>query len=189
MGGFVACRADGVAGAARCRRMRGVAQQIQRAGSLFFGIQQHPHTEGRIQLLPAGLAAQIGQAVVIVGAFLLPLLHVLEQRVKAVAARLFLPVPAKQAAADLVASGLDLKRDLQRFIGHKMIPFFFNAEHLLCPTSPSMLRIATSPCRRGLGSPQKTYSFCQWLPFVGKTPSGRREMSRERQREGGCHRR
>ena len=37
----------------------------------------------------------------------------------------------------------------------------------LCTTSPSRLRRATSPCRRGLGSPRKVNSFARGSPTRG----------------------
>ena len=47
-------------------------------------------------------------------------------------------------------------------------------------------RDATSPKVRGLGNPRKRHLFAKGSPPLGKTPSGRREMSRKRQKEDAC---
>ena len=89
-----------------------VAQQIQRAGGIGLRVQQHPHTQGGIQLLPAVSARQIGQTVIIFGALLLAGADVIQQGSQAVLPGFVLPVPAQQLAADLIAGRLDLKRRL-----------------------------------------------------------------------------
>ena len=115
MGGLVAGHPHRVAGAAgRCRVGR-TAQQVQRPGGVLFRVQQDTHTEGGIQLLPAGAAIQLQQALVVVGALLLALGQMLQQGVHAVSAGLFLPVPAQQLPADVVAGRFDLERGLQIF--------------------------------------------------------------------------
>ena len=112
VGGFVAGRAHRVAGPAGRRGVRRIAQQVQRLGRVFFRVQQHPHTQGGIQLLPAGFSAQVRHSVVVIRAFFLALGQVLEQGIQAVGPGLLLPVPAQQLAADLIAGRLDLKRRL-----------------------------------------------------------------------------
>ena len=89
-----------------------VAQQVQRAGGIGLRVQQHPHTQGGVQLLPAGLAGKVRHTVVVIRAFLLAGGNMLQQRVQTVRPGLALPVPAQQAAADLIAGGLDLKSHL-----------------------------------------------------------------------------
>ena len=112
VGSFVAGGADGVAGMAGGRGMHRVAQQIQRAGGVSFRVQQHPHTQGSIQLLPAGLAGKVRHTVVVIRAFLLAGGDMFQQRIQTVRPGLALPVPAQQAAADLIAGSLDLKSHL-----------------------------------------------------------------------------
>ena len=128
VGRLVAGGAHRVAGPAGCAGVPGIAQQVQRFGGVLLRVQQHPHAQGGVQLLPAGLAAQVRHPVVIVRAFLLALGNVPQQRVQTVAARLLLPVPAQQAAADLVAFGLDLKCSLQCFVLHNGLLFSSCAE-------------------------------------------------------------
>jgi hypothetical protein len=94
------------------RGVRRVAQQVQRAGGIGLRVQQHPHTQGSVQLLPAGLAGKIRHTVIIIRAFLLAGSNMLQQRIQTVRPGLAFPVPAKQAAADLIAGGLDLKSHL-----------------------------------------------------------------------------
>ena len=112
VGCFVAGRAHGVAGAAGCTRAAGVSQQIQRLFRILFRVQQHTHTDGGVQLLPAALAGKIRHPVIVVRAFLLALGNMVKQCAQTVGAGLVLPVPAQQAAADLIAGGLDLKSGL-----------------------------------------------------------------------------
>ena len=109
MSGLVAGRAHGVARAAGRAGVLGIAQQIQRAGSVLFRVQQHPHTKGGVQLGPARLARKVGHPLVIFRALLLALGDMLQQRIQAVGTGLFLPVPAQQLAADLIAGRFDLK--------------------------------------------------------------------------------
>jgi len=45
--------------------------------------------------------------------------------------------------------------------------FFGYGQASLCTTSPSRLRRATSPCRRGLGSPRKVNGFARGSPTRG----------------------
>ena len=71
VGGFVAGGAHSIAGAAGRTRIAGIAQQIQRFGGILFRVQQNPHTNGGIQLLPAVFAGKIRHTVVVVRAFLL----------------------------------------------------------------------------------------------------------------------
>lgn len=105
--------------APRCRRggplrVGRIAQQVQRPGGVLFRVQQDAHTEGGIQLLPAGAAIQLRQALVVVGALLLALGQMLHQGVHAVSAGLFLPVPAQQLPADVVAGRFYLERGLPK---------------------------------------------------------------------------
>ena len=109
---FVAGGADGVAGMAGGRGVRRVAQQVQRAGGIGLRVQQHPHTQGGVQLLPAGLAGKVRHTVVVIRAFLLAGSNMLQQRIQTVRPGLALPVPVQQTAADLIAGGLDLKSHL-----------------------------------------------------------------------------
>ena len=121
MGGLVAGHPHRVAGAAgRCRVGR-IAQQVQRPGGVLFRVQQDAHTEGGIQLLPAGAAILLRQALVVVGALLLALSQMLQQGVHAVSAGLFLPVPAQQLPADVVAGRFYLERGLQSFVRHNYL--------------------------------------------------------------------
>ena len=118
VGRLVAGGAHRVAGPAGRPGVGRVPQQVQRLGGVVFGVQQDPHAQGGVQLLPAGLAAHVGHMAVVGGALLLAAADVLQQGVKAMAARLRLPVPAQDAPADLVTGGLDLKSGLQIFFGH-----------------------------------------------------------------------
>ena len=112
VGGFVAGGAHSIAGAAGRTRIAGIAQQVQRFGGILFRVQQNPHTNGGIQLLPAVFAGKIRHTVVVVRAFLLALCNVIQQCTQAVRTGFVLPVPAQQAAADLIAGSLDLKGSL-----------------------------------------------------------------------------
>ena len=106
---LIAGGAHGVAGVAGGTGAGGITQQVQRTGSVLFRVQQHPHTQGGIQLLPAGLARKIRHTVVIFRAFLLTALDLPQQGVQRVRPGLLLPVPPQQSAADLIAGSLDLK--------------------------------------------------------------------------------
>ena len=70
-----------------------------------------------------------------------------------------------------------------------LLSFFYNWV-LLHATSPSMLRIATSPCRGGLGSPRKVSGFARGSPTRKDSPgrgrgrvNARRGMAVERMRD------
>ena len=95
MGRFIAGSAHRVAGPAGSSGVLRIAQQIQRAGSILFRVQQHPHTQGGIQLLPAVPARQIGQTVIIFGAFLLAGADMIQQSSQTVLSGFVLPVPAQ----------------------------------------------------------------------------------------------
>ena len=95
MGRFIAGSAHRVAGPAGSSGVLRISQQIQLAGSILFWVQQHPHTQGGVQLLPAVSARQIGQTVIIFGALLLAGTDVIQQGSQAVLPGLILPVPAQ----------------------------------------------------------------------------------------------
>lgn len=76
--------AHSIAGAAGRTRVAGIAQQVQRFGGILFRVQQNPHTNGGIQLLPAVFAGKIRHTVVVVRAFLLALCNVIQQCTQAV---------------------------------------------------------------------------------------------------------
>ena len=120
--GLVAGRAHRVAGAAGSTGVFGIAQQVQRMGGVLFGVQQHPHTQGGVQLAPARPARKVGHPLVILRVLLLALGDVFQQGVQAVGTGLSLPVPAQQPAADLVAGRFDLKCHLQCFVWHSILP-------------------------------------------------------------------
>ena len=124
MGRFIAGSAHRVAGPAGSSGVLRIAQQIQLVRSILFRVQQHPHTQGGIQLLPAVSARQIGQTVIIFGALLLAGADVIQQGSQAVLPGLVLPVPAQQLAADLIAGSFDLKSGLQCFVGHNVSPSY-----------------------------------------------------------------
>ena len=99
-----------------------------------------------VQLLPAGAAIQLRQALVVVGALLLALGQMLQQGVHAVSAGLFLPVPAQQLPADVVAGRFDLERGLQSFVRHNFTSPLSNLS--VCSVDKAGLRHPASAALR-----------------------------------------
>ena len=78
-------------------------------------------------------------------------------------------VRALSSLADISSS----KAWSMNFALHSFAVRFFFSKRSFDTTSPSMLRIATSPCRRGLGSPHRVSGFARGSPT-------RRAVERER---------
>ena len=78
-------------------------------------------------------------------------------------------VRALSSLADISSS----KAWNMNFVLHSFAVRFFFSKRSFDTTSPSMLRIATSPCRRGLGSPHRVSGFARDSPT-------RRAVERER---------
>ena len=76
-----------------------------------------------------------------------------------------------------------------RFILPQFSGFIFLGKLFLCTTSPSMLRIATSPSRGGLGSPRKVPGFARGSPIRGAVERSETERLKHPEAHQPQHRR